>query len=39
MNALGTDILDMGPDEFATYVRVETEKWGVIARRVGAKAE
>ena len=39
MAALGVDILDMGPADFTAYVRVETEKWGAIARRVGAKAE
>jgi len=39
MAALGVEILDMGPADFANYVRAETEKWGAIARRVGAKAE
>ena len=39
MNALGTDILEIGPEDFTAYVKAETEKWGVIARRVGARAQ
>jgi len=39
MNAVGTEILEMGPEEFAGYIRSETEKWGAIARRVGASAQ
>ena len=39
MNAAGNEILDMGPEEFASYIKSETEKWGAIARRVGATAQ
>jgi tripartite-type tricarboxylate transporter receptor subunit TctC len=39
LHAMGSEIIDMGPAELATYIRSETDKWGTIARRVNAKAE
>lgn len=39
LGAMGTEILEMGPAEMTAYVKSETEKWGGIARRVGAKVE
>ncbi len=36
---LGIDVRPMQPDAFAAYIRAETERWGVIIRRSGAKAE
>lgn len=37
--AMGSDIVDMGPEQFQAFIRSEAQKWGDIARRVGAKAE
>lgn len=39
LQAMGSEIIDMGPAELATYIRSEIEKWGTIARRVNAKVE
>jgi tripartite-type tricarboxylate transporter receptor subunit TctC len=36
---MGSDVLEMTPDEFTAFVRTETDKWGTIARRVNAKVE
>lgn len=37
--AMGTEMLEMGPEEMAAWAKSETEKWGTIARRVGAKVQ
>ena len=36
---LGSDIVEMSPEQFQAFVRSEAKKWGDIARAVGAKAE
>jgi len=33
------DSVDMNPEQFLSFIRSEAQKWGDIARRVGAKAE
>lgn len=37
--ALGIEPRFMSPEGFSDYVKVESEKWGAIIRRSGAKAE
>lgn len=37
--ALGIEPRTMAPDAFGEYIRAETDKWGEIIRRSGAKAE
>jgi len=37
--AMGSDLVDMNPQQFQAFIRSEAQKWGDIARRVGAKAE
>ena len=37
--AMGSDIVDMPPEQFQAFARNEAKKWGDIARAVGAKAE
>jgi hypothetical protein len=37
--AVGVEPRFMGPDAFTEYIRSETDKWGEIIRRSGAKAE
>ena len=39
MNAVGTEILEMSPEVFGNFVKVESEKWGSIARLVGATGQ
>lgn len=39
LTKLGIDARPMQPDAFAAYIRTETERWGAIIRRSGAKAE
>jgi tripartite-type tricarboxylate transporter receptor subunit TctC len=39
MAAMGSEIVDMNPQQFQAFIRSESQKWGDIARRVGAKAE
>jgi tripartite-type tricarboxylate transporter receptor subunit TctC len=39
MAAMGSEIVDMSPQQFQAFIRSEAQKWGDIARRVGAKAE
>jgi tripartite-type tricarboxylate transporter receptor subunit TctC len=34
----GYDPLDAGPDEFATFLRSETERWTAVARAAGMKS-
>jgi len=36
--AMGLDPVGMPPDEFAPYLRSETEKWGKLVRAAGIKA-
>lgn len=36
---MGAETIDMSPDEFQAFIRTEAQKWGDIARRVGAKME
>ena len=37
--ALGAEILKSTPDEFAAYIKSESEKWGNLVRQSGAKVE
>ena len=37
--ALGAEILKSTPDEFAAYIKSESEKWGNRARQSGEKVE
>ena len=37
--ALGAEILKSTPDEFAAYIKSESEKWGNRVRQSGAKVE
>jgi tripartite-type tricarboxylate transporter receptor subunit TctC len=37
--ALGMDVLDSTPAEFAAHIRAEIERWGKVVRAVGAKAD
>ena len=37
--AVGVEPRFLGPDAFTDYIRSETDKWGEIIRRSGAKAE
>jgi len=37
--AMGSEVVDMTPAQFQVFIRSEAQKWGDIARRVGAKAE
>ena len=39
LTTMGSDILEMNPEQFKKFVQNETEKWGAIAKRVGAKVE
>lgn len=39
LTKLGVDPRPMAADAFAAYIRTETERWGAIIRRAGAKAE
>lgn len=39
LTKLGVDPRPMQADAFAAYIRTETERWGAIIRRAGAKAE
>jgi len=39
MAAMGSEIVDMSSQQFQAFIRSEAQKWGDIARRVGAKAE
>ena len=34
----GYDPLDAGPDEFAAFLRSETERWTAVARAAGMKS-
>ncbi len=36
--AMGLDPVGSGPDEFATYVKAETAKWGKLVREAGIRA-
>jgi tripartite-type tricarboxylate transporter receptor subunit TctC len=36
---MGIETRPMRPDQFAAFIRADTEKWGEIIRRSGAKAE
>lgn len=36
--SMGLDPVGMSPDEFAPYVRSETEKWGKLVREAGIRA-
>jgi tripartite-type tricarboxylate transporter receptor subunit TctC len=36
---LGSEIVEMPPEQFSAFIRSEAKKWGDIARAVGAKAE
>lgn len=37
--AMGSEIVEMTPEQFTAFVQSEGRKWGEIARAVGAKAE
>ena len=37
--ALGSEQVEMDPAQFHAFIRSEAQKWGDIARRVGARAE
>ena len=39
LSALGVETRFMSPEAFTEYVRVESDRWGEIIRRSGAKAE
>ena len=39
LQTMGSEVLDMGPAELTAYVKTETDKWGVVARRVNARVE
>ena len=39
MNTMGAEAVDMSPDQFQAFIRSEAQKWGDIARRVGAKPQ
>ena len=39
MGNIGIEPRPMGPEQFASFVRAETVKWGDIIRRSGAKAD
>jgi tripartite-type tricarboxylate transporter receptor subunit TctC len=39
MAAMGSEIVEMAPEQFQAFIRSEAQKWGDIARRVGAKAQ
>jgi len=36
---MGSDIVEMNPDQFEAFIRSEGKKWGDIARAVGAKPQ
>ena len=36
---IGIETRPMTPVEFAAFIRAETDKWGAVIRRAGAKAE
>lgn len=38
-DAMASEVLDMPADKFAVFVKEETEAWGQIAKRVGAKLD
>lgn len=39
MTAMGSELVEMDPSRFQAFIRSEAQKWGDIARRVGAKAQ
>ncbi len=39
MAAQGTDVVGGTPAEFARFIQAETEKWGVVIRKTGIRAE
>ena len=39
LSAMGSDPVDMNPQQFQVFIRNEARKWGDIARRVGARVE
>jgi tripartite-type tricarboxylate transporter receptor subunit TctC len=39
MTAMGSEVVEMAPEQFQAFIRTEAQKWGDIARRVGAKAQ
>src|SRR6266480_55201 len=39
LNAIGTDPVTSTPEEFAAYLRQETEKWANVVRKAGLKAD
>lgn len=39
LQTMGSEVLDIGPAELTAYVKTETDKWGVVARRVNARVE
>src|SRR5213079_317038 len=39
LNAIGTDPVTSTPEEYAAYLRQETEKWANVVRKAGLKAD
>jgi tripartite-type tricarboxylate transporter receptor subunit TctC len=39
MLAQGAELVGNSPDEFGKFIRVETDKWGALAKKIGLKAE
>ena len=39
LTQLGADPVGSTPDEFAAYIRTETEKWARVVKASGAKAD
>jgi tripartite-type tricarboxylate transporter receptor subunit TctC len=39
LTAMGSEILKNTPDEFATFIRAENERWSKLVRDTGAKID
>jgi hypothetical protein len=39
MEALGNEVAGEGPDQYAAFLKAETEKWAKVAKAAGLKPE
>ncbi len=39
LEAIGNEVANEGPDDYAAFIKTETEKWGKVAKAAGIKPE
>ena len=39
LEAVGNEVANEGPDQYAAFIKSETEKWGKVAKAAGIKPE